>query len=271
MPLLPSQHQQPLSIAIVGGGIAGVTLTIGLLTHAPHLSITLYEATESFREIGAGVGFQPNYVQTMKLVNPRIAAAHEKCCKDLPALDPPQWFTVRIGDTRKIIGNQTENVVYEKEGVKIKMDEELFTIPARTGPGGGVHRAHFLEELVKLIPDEITKFRKRLADVAEAADGSGASVLHFADGTTARHDVIFGCDGIKSRTRSLVLGDVESASAVFSGKYAYRGLIPMEKAVKILGEKEALLSQMFSGYHGHVLTFPIANGAILNGMANIHD
>jgi salicylate hydroxylase len=89
--------------------------------------------------------------------------------------------------------------------------------------------------------------------------------LHFADGSTAKHSVVFGCDGIKSRTRSLVLGDSELTAAVFSGKYAYRGLIPMAKAVEIMGNDQLRTAQMYVGYHGHVLTFPIANGTICNG------
>ena len=43
----------------------------------------------------------------------------------------------------------------------------------RKGPRGGVHRAHFLDELVKLVPDGIAQFQKRLQDVTEAEDGSG--------------------------------------------------------------------------------------------------
>jgi salicylate hydroxylase len=38
----------------------------------------------------------------------------------------------------------------------------------------------------------------------------------------------------------------------------------MAKAVEILGDDEPKTPQMYIGYHGHVLTFPIANGTILN-------
>lgn len=91
-------------------------------------------------------------------------------------------------------------------------------------------------------------------------------MIHFADGTTAQHTAVVGCDGIKSCVRPIVLGDEDTAAAVFSGKYAYRGLVPMNKAVEILGEEEPKTPQMHLGYHGHVLTFPIANGKILNGV-----
>lgn len=172
------------------------------------------------------------------------------------------WFTVRVGDSRR---GDANGVVWRKDGREVKVGEKVFDWAGRRGPGGGVHRAHFLDELVKLIPADIPKFRKKLVDVKEADDGSGDAVLYFVDGTTARHSAVIGCDGIKSRVRELVLGK-EEARAVFSGKYAYRGLIPMEKAREIVGEEGAKTSQMFCGYGGHVLTFPIAKGTILNGM-----
>jgi salicylate hydroxylase len=94
-------------------------------------------------------------------------------------------------------------------------------------------------------------------------------VLHFADGTTAIHTAVLGCDGIKSRIRSIVLRNSDGSPAVFSGKYAYRGLVPMEKAIEIMGEEKPKTPQMYVGYHGHVLTFPIANGKILNGITRL--
>jgi salicylate hydroxylase len=261
-----SKSETPLSLAIIGGGIAGLTLTIALLKHAPHISITLYESAGAFGEIGAGVGFEPVMVRTMARIDPRIATAFEKCNKGNAVTEPPRWFTVRVGDKRKVIGNSEDEIVVERsDGKKVKLGEELFVMPARRGPRGGVHRAHFLDELVKLVPDGIAQFKKRLLDVTEASDGSGDAILHFADGSRAQHSAVLGCDGIKSRTRSLVLGDSEATAAMFSGKYAYRGLIPMEKAVEIMGDDQPRKGQMYMGYHGHVLTFPIANGTILNG------
>jgi salicylate hydroxylase len=138
-------------------------------------------------------------------------------------------------------------------------------MPARRGPRGGVHRAHFLDELVKLVPEGIAQFRKKLQHITQAKDGSGDAILSFADGTIMQHTAVLGCDGIKSRTRSIVLGDDVAAKAVFSGKYAYRGLIPMHQAVEIMGEEEPRTAQLYMGYHGHVLTFPIANGTLYNG------
>jgi salicylate hydroxylase len=172
---MTSDLETPLSLAIIGGGIAGLTLTIAILTHAPHLSITLYESAAAFGEIGAGVGFEPVMVRTMARIDPRIAVAFEKCSRGNTETDPPRWFQVRVGDERKIIGDVQEEVVLESgtEKRKIKLGEEIFTMFSRKGPRGGIHRAHFLDELVKLVPDGVTQFKKKLLNVTEAQDGSG--------------------------------------------------------------------------------------------------
>lgn len=266
--MMTSSHSSTApNVAVVGGGIAGVLLTIALLKHCPHFHITLYESASAFGEIGAGVGFQPVMVRTMALIDPRIAVAFETCTRGNEETDPPVWFTVRVGDERK-------------KGVAV--GEEIFQIPARSGPRGGVHRAHFLAELIKLIPEGVAVFRKKAVGVEKASDRSGMlyvhilqtpvthsclgdAVLRFEDGTAVQHMAVFGCDGIKSRIRPIVLATSDPAPAVFSGKYAYRGLVPMEKAIEILGNDEPRISQLHLGYHGHVLTFPIANGNILNG------
>jgi salicylate hydroxylase len=39
----------------------------------------------------------------------------------------------------------------------------------------------------------------------------------------------------------------------------------MEKAVEIMGEEIPRRAQMHYGYHGHVLTYPVAKGSLLNG------
>jgi salicylate hydroxylase len=163
--------EHPPTIAIVGGGIAGLTLTIALLTHCPYFTITLYESAAAFGEIGAGVGFEPVMVRTMALIDPRIKVAFERCAKGNTVTDPPRFFTVRVGDQRKA---NEDGVVLERDGNKIKLGEELYAIPSRKGPRGGIHRAHFLDELVKLIPDGVAQFRKKLVNVRKAEDGSGS-------------------------------------------------------------------------------------------------
>jgi salicylate hydroxylase len=129
-----------------------------------------------------------------------------------------------------------------------------------------VHRARFLDTLVALLPEGVAQFGKKVQDVQTRSDGK--MTLLFADGTRAEADAVIGCDGVKSSLRPILLGkDHEATQAVFSGRYAYRGLIPMDKAVAALGDELARNSQMYLGRHGHVLTFPIEKGTIMNVVA----
>jgi len=41
----------------------------------------------------------------------------------------------------------------------------------------------------------------------------------------------------------------------------------VNKVVKLLGDELARNSQMYLGYHGHVLTFPIEKGEVMNVVA----
>jgi salicylate hydroxylase len=226
-----SSSSKPNSLAIVGGGIAGLTLAITLLES--NIPLTIYEAAPHFGEIGAGVAFGPNAGRAMELMSPKIYDAFMKC-KTGNADDSKSdsWFTIRVGDARR------EN----KEGF------------VREG---------------KKVGDAL--FDKRLVEMDEAEDGSGDMVLKFADGSTAQHSAVIGCDGIKSLSRKWLLGrDNPASKAVFSGKYAYRGLIPMDQAVELLGKEVAENSQMYLGYHGHLLTFPIEHGKTMNGKPPPH-
>jgi len=255
---------KPFNIAIIGGGISGLTLAIALQQHS--IPLTIYESASRFGEIGAGVAFGPNAALAMKLISPKIHEAFEKCktANQWPSKSG-SWFTARVGDARKA----------DKDGYvrgSKKVGDELFDVQFGSDRGrGGVYRARFLDELVKEIPEGLAQFGKKLVDMCLVGDGSGDVECYFADGTKARHNAVIGCDGIKSTTREWLLGkDDPATKAVFSGKYAYRGLIPMDDAVDLLGEEVARNSQMFMGYHGHLLTFPIEKGRTMNGKHPIH-
>lgn len=74
--------------------------------------------------------------------------------------------------------------------------------------------------------------------------------------------------GVKSRVRAILLGEEHKAtSPTYTGRYAYRGLIPMEKVVNLLGEDLAKNSTLYLGYNGHVLTLPIVKGTVMNVVA----
>lgn len=132
----------------------------------------------------------------------------------------------------------------------------------------GACRAQFLDELVKLIPKDVgIKLGKRVVDIVENKDEHRTMKIWFGDGTFAQADAVVGCDGIRSACRQILLGHEDaSAKAVYSGKYAYRKVVSMKKAVEVAGP-EMQTRQIYVGKGGHLLMFPINDGKSLNIVA----
>ncbi|KAF7544844.1 hypothetical protein G7Z17_g9628 [Cylindrodendrum hubeiense] len=231
-------------IAIIGGGIAGLSLAIGL--HQRNVPCTLYERASNFHEIGAGVSFSPNAVQAMEVCHQGIHEAFEKVCtRNGWASKRKVWFDFLDGT--------------------VENEDASFSINTSLGQNG-VHRAHFLDELTKLLPANKVQFGKQIENISE--DSQGKKVMKFTDGTSASADAVVGCDGIRSTVRQIIVGASHpSARPTYSHKYAYRGLVPMDKAIEAIGEERAQNACMHMGPDGHVLTFPVNHGEKLNIVA----
>ncbi|KAK2605704.1 hypothetical protein N8I77_008526 [Diaporthe amygdali] len=257
------------SIAIVGGGIAGLTLALNLIKRSkspsssqPKYSVTIYESAHAFAEIGAGVSFGPNASRAMKAIGPEVYAAFEKTeTRNQFESKQDVWFDFRFGES--VDGK------YQVEGGEgADATGELIATVKCSGGQRGVKRSDFLDELIKHVPDGVAKFGRRVTHYTESEDGK--VTLHFKEGDDEIHDAVIGCDGIKSNIRKTLLAETskpENANATFSGKFCYRGLIPMDEAVSLLGEEMAKNAQMYLGRHGHILTFAIEKGKLMNVVA----
>jgi salicylate hydroxylase len=215
--------------AIIGGGIAGASLGIAL--HKRGINVTIYEAAAHFGEIGAGVAFTRNAVEAMRICDAGVEEAFNK------VVTTNQWESKKKVWFDFLDGMKQDQVGYQ---------EAEFTIYSKVGMNG-VHRAAFLDEMVKLVEGEnIAQFGKRLEDIEEIEGGKLR--LKFKDGSTAEADAVIGCDGIKSRVRHVLVGpDSPMAKHVYTHKYAYRGLIDMDQAVAAIGEERAKNSIMWVG------------------------
>lgn len=98
--------QEEPTIAIVGGGLAGLTLSIGLSRHG--LSHKIYESASKFAEIGAGIALGPNSIAALELIDPRIKEALKRCVSYNKDIDENgegegklEWLDVRVGDEKE--------------------------------------------------------------------------------------------------------------------------------------------------------------------------
>jgi salicylate hydroxylase len=256
-----AEIRKPLKIAIIGGGIGGLSLLLGILKHGdprviqPHL----YEAAHAFAEIGAGVGFLPNAVRAMYAVDPRLHEAYGRIADEAPQAD--------VNGQKKYVFSKVAMGMDGRGGNTSKAFDQISTI-YNDNKLRNVHRAVFLDEMVKLLPGGfeggLVSFKKRCTDIK--VQGDGVTVV-FADGTTETVDAAIGCDGVKSVVRNILHEGQEKYEPRFTGKYAYRGLVPVEDAIEALGEATTLDHVLTLGYGGHLVTFLINQGKTLNVVA----
>ena len=162
--------RQAFDIAIIGGGIAGITLAIALIKRG--INVKIYEQAHAFGEIGAGVSFSPNATQAMEICSDGIYQGFERVAtKNQWESKNGVWFDFVDGYHHdESMGNQ-----------------EKFLFQLSNGLGqNAVHRAHFLDEMVKLVPEGVSHFRKHLDVVTE--EESGKLRMKFHDGSEALAD-----------------------------------------------------------------------------------
>ncbi|RAL11874.1 FAD/NAD(P)-binding domain-containing protein [Aspergillus homomorphus CBS 101889] len=256
-----TQMATEIDIAIIGSGLIGTLLALGLLhRNSPHLRVQVYEQAFCHRELGAGIGFTRAARHCMKRLDPRLDDCLRAVATMNGEVDDPDY------NMRFVDGYHT--YVDDDDHGPVGIEGKVYKLYA--GPRGfeGCHRAQFLEEIMKLMPEGVVQFGKRL-ERHEYLD-SGRIKLVFGDGTVKEVDGVIGCDGIKSRVRDLLFpnGDYRPR---YAHQLAYRGLIPMDQAIAHLGRHRALLQHMHCGPHAHVLHFPVANQKLLNVVAFVPD
>jgi salicylate hydroxylase len=168
LPLTMTKRTSQFSVAIVGGGVAGMTLTIALAKRG--IDVQIFEQAPQFTEIGAGIAFSPNAKQAMTKCDPSVHEAYLRVATSSGSPD-------KINTWYDFVDGYTDN----------DSDKWLFDV-TRDAPADGCHRAHFLEEMIKLVPEGVTHFNKHLDKIIDNGQ-SDPLTLEFSDGTNAQADI----------------------------------------------------------------------------------
>lgn len=246
---------KPLSsfhIAIVGAGIGGLALAIAL--ERQDVPYTIYESASSYATVGAGVGIGPNAMRAMDQIDKRFRVEYDKVC----------------------IGNLTpgkEHVMMEatmiEDGFGVKDGVGMRPWGSPTYTRTAAHRKDLLDIMTALIPQGSVKFNKRVAEISEL---DNTVELCFADGERATASAVIGCDGIKGFTRGCVLSSSypDEVTPKYADSYAYRAIIPIEDARRILGNLGDD-ARMYFGRDINLSTYVISQGREINLVAFIHN
>ncbi|EGP84607.1 uncharacterized protein MYCGRDRAFT_75791 [Zymoseptoria tritici IPO323] len=235
--------KKPFHVAIVGGGLGGIALAIALKHR--NISFTIYEAKQSFTEIGAGINLGPTASQSLRLIEPSLGEKYMKLATPNPPPNEETWMLFRYGAPS---GDH-------KDG------DLMFQLKA---PGTGnltFHRQELLQLMATEMGTEHAKFNKKFSSYEQNEDGV---TIRFAGGSEETASLLIGCDGIHSRVRTAMFGENNAVSSPhFSHAGLYRKVVPMEQAIEAIGES-ARVSQIVHGPGGYLITYPVSGGKMMN-------
>lgn len=235
-----ASHDRP-RIAILGAGISGLGLAIGLLKR--HIPCIIYEASDEFSAIGAGIGLGPNSLAAMDLIDPSFRSKYDN---------------LKTTNEREEFHHSLFDALYTEEGFGAKRGWLRGFVGAPYFERSSGHRKELLEIMKSFIPPNTVEFSKKVTEVKQEGN---KVVIQFADGGSAYVDAVIGADGVRGITRKAVLDEIDPGlvEPKYVGKYAYRGIIPMEVAKEILGE-HAGDAKMFMGPGRTTALYPISKG-----------
>ncbi|MGE0565214.1 MAG: FAD-dependent monooxygenase [Pseudolabrys sp.] len=220
-------------ILIAGAGLGGLAAA-SCLAKAGH-RVEIYEQAPKIGEIGAGIQVSANAMHVLRDLgleaDIRRVGVH------------PGAYVFRLHDTGEVIQRFALAEEHER---------------THGAPYTQMHRADFHEILAARArqgdPD-IIRLNKRATGFVE--DDNGVE-LKFADGTSARGDLLIGADGLKSVVRRQIIGD---AVATYTGDAAWRITVPIERLPEPRLEK---VMSVFMGPGGHAVCYYLRGGALLN-------
>ncbi|MGR6920148.1 FAD-dependent monooxygenase [[Actinomadura] parvosata] len=226
-------HGTGVSVAIIGGGIGGLTAALSLLRRG--IDAHVYERAAELSEVGAGVQISPNASRVLHGLG--LAGELARTGVKPVALHQRRWDDGRTLARTPLAGPL----------------EAAFGFPHYL-----MHRADLLAALAARLPADRVRLGHRLAALTDHGDRVEA---RFENGARIEADVLVGADGIHSATRGLLFGPERPR---FTGCAAYRGLVPADR-LGALGLERT--TQLWMGPGGHFVHYFVAGGRLVNFVA----
>ncbi|WVR03025.1 hypothetical protein IAU60_000014 [Kwoniella sp. DSM 27419] len=223
-----ASNTDKLKVAVIGAGPGGLAAIINLGRLA-HIELSVFDQASELREVGAGISINENTWRHLKL----LGAAEQ---------------VEQNGITGELLARKYH-----------KVDPEA-------PPRSRIERYKLQNALLSQVPKGLIQLSKRLAEISE--DTKGAT-LTFQDGTVeGPFDLVIGADGIRSvggaasdrsdLTQAVRRHAFPDHKLSYTGKVAYRTLIPQSKVAHIPGIPQA--STFWHARTIHVYTDPLDNG-----------
>ena len=197
-------------IVITGAGIGGLVLALSLKKHCgvPAKDIEVYEQAPAFGDnVGGAMGLYANGLRVLRDVSPDLLATVREAGYDYIYRRWQRHDGSEVACARE--AELTDDPDLQSIGIRRwKLQKALCDASAAAGI--------------------VIHFGKRADKVEPKADGTG-SVLTFLDGTTRTAKIVFGADGLRSKTREAVVG---SLAAEFTGVTCLMGAAKVARPIR---------------------------------------
>ncbi len=210
-------------IAIIGGGIGGLTLAIALRQRG--IAADAYEQVPHLAEIGAAVALSANSTRELRRLGVLDQVTAASC--EPTELIYRDW---RTGD--RVAAHPVRNSYQARFGA----------------PYYGIHRADLQRALSGALGGAGLHLGYRLSGLQ---DQGGTMRLDFDNGHVAEADLVVGADGVRSMVRQWV---TEGEGVAYSGTSALRGIVPTA-GLPSLPDPQAI--QFWMGPDAHLLHYAI--------------
>jgi len=221
-------------VAIVGGGIGGLTLAASLMQQS--ISVQIFEQDTELREIGAGVAIGGNATRLLQRLGVDLALVANMP----PALEVRCWRDGRVLWSHPI-----------GEWYRHEVGAPFVTL----------HRGTLQRVLAAAVPAECIQLNHRLVGLSDEPAGVR---LHFAEGDDVVAHIVVGVDGVYSTARRYVCGDVVPSH---SGEIGFRGVIPAAKSQDLLDPASL---HIWCGPGTHAVCYGLDRGDLVNLLAVYH-